>query len=239
MTDADASRGGVGVVVVAAGSGSRLRAEVPKAFVPIGGRPLLAYAISTVAALEGVRSLVVVVPPGYDDTSAWPAGSGAALPTFAVVVEGGAERSDSVRAGLAHVDPSCDVVLVHDAARAFTPVSVFERVVDAVRRGAAGAVPGLPVIDTIKSVDADGVITGTPERDSLRAVQTPQGFDAAVLRAAYDSGATATDDAALVEATGHHVIVVPGDASAFKVTTPEELRRAERLVADLERAPAS
>jgi 2-C-methyl-D-erythritol 4-phosphate cytidylyltransferase len=92
-------------------------------------------------------------------------------------------------------------------------------------------VPGLPVVDTIKVVDAAGVITGTPDRAVLRAVQTPQGFDATVLRAAYDSGLAATDDAALVELTGHPVRVVDGDPLAFKVTTPEDLAAAERLVA--------
>ena len=116
-------------------------------------------------------------------------------------------------------------------ARWWCPVAVFDRVVGAVAAGASGAVPGLPVVDTIKAVDADGTITGTPDRAGLRAVQTPQGFDADVLRAAYASGLSATDDAALVETLGHHVRVVAGDPLAFKVTTPEDLARAERLVA--------
>jgi len=146
-------------------------------------------------------------------------------------VAGGAKRGDSVRNGLERLDPACDVVLIHDAARCLTPVSTFERVVAAVGAGAAGAVPGLPVVDTIKTVDAEGVITGTPDRAALRAVQTPQGFDAKVLRTAYASGLSATDDAALVELTGHHVRVVEGDPLAFKVTTPEDLAHAERIVA--------
>ena len=116
------------------------------------------------------------------------------------------------------------------AASASTPVAVFERAIAAVRGGAAGAVPGLPVVYTIKVVDGEGVITGTPDRATLWAVQTPQGFDATVLRTAYASGLTATDDAALVEAIGHHVRAVEGDPLAFKITTPGDLARAELLV---------
>ena len=150
-----------------------------------------------------------------------------------MVVAGGAERTDSVAAGLAGLARvgDVDVVLVHDAARCLTPLDVFERVVDAVRRGAAGAVPGVGLVDTVKTVDAEGVITGTPDRASLRAVQTPQGFAREVLATAYRSGVQATDDAALVERCGHHVVVVDGDPLAFKVTTPEDLERAERVLA--------
>lgn len=222
----------MGVVVVAAGSGTRLGADVPKAFVQVAGRSLLSYAVERVTQVRGLTSVVLVLPEGwlpggdrYDHEVSrhLPAGT-----TFAV---GGAERTDSVRAGLERIDPGCDVVLVHDAARCLTPVATFDRVVDAVRAGAAGAVPGLPVVDTIKTVDDEGLITGTPDRASLRAVQTPQGFDARVLRAAYSSGLQATDDAALVELTGHHVRVVEGDPLAFKVTTREDLHRAEVLIA--------
>ena len=117
-------------------------------------------------------------------------------------VAGGAERTESVAAGLAALDTGCDVVLVHDAARCLTPTTVFDRVVAAVRAGADGVVPGLAVVDTVKTVDAEGLVTGTPDRVSLRAVQTPQGFRRAVLLAAHASGAVATDDAALVERRG-------------------------------------
>jgi 2-C-methyl-D-erythritol 4-phosphate cytidylyltransferase len=240
VTDADAAPGSVGVVVVAAGSGSRLGADVPKAFVLLRGRPLLAYAVDTVARLARLRSLVVVAPARHADPSdpADPVWSGVDLPPGAVVVPGGAERTDSVAAGLAALDPACDVVLVHDAARCLTPLEVFNRVVDAVVAGAAGAVgsvgavPGLPLVDTVKTVDAAGVITGTPDRSGLRAVQTPQGFRREVLATAYASGLSATDDAALVEQCGHRVLVVEGDPLAFKVTTPEDLARAERILSD-------
>ena len=145
-------------------------------------------------------------------------------------VTGGAERTASVAAGLAALPAGCDVVLVHDAARCLTPTAVFDRVVAAVRAGADGVVPGLAVVDTVKTVDAEGLVTGTPDRVSLRAVQTPQGFPRAVLLAAHASGVAATDDAALVERAGRRVLVVEGDPMAFKVTTPDDLERAERLV---------
>ena len=231
--DADSAPRGVGVVVVAAGSGARLAATAPKAFVPLAGRPILGHALDTVVRLQGLRSLVVVVPAELADAAA-PEWAGISLPAGAHVVIGGPERAESVAAGLALVGAECDVVLVHDAARCLTPLEVFDRVVEAVRAGtsgAAGAVPGLPVVDTVKTVDAQGVITGTPERAALRAVQTPQGFRRDVLVEAYRSGQVATDDAALVERMGHKVLVVEGDQLAFKVTTPADLDHAERLLA--------
>ncbi|NHA70348.1 2-C-methyl-D-erythritol 4-phosphate cytidylyltransferase [Phycicoccus flavus] len=229
MTDAHAAPRGVGVVVVAAGSGARLGAGVPKAFVPLHGRPLLGHALDTVARVPGLAAVSVVVPEGLLDvgSASW---HGVTLPAGAVVVAGGAERTASVAAGLAALGPDCDVVLVHDAARCLTPLAVFERVVAAVRSGDAGVVPGLAVVDTVKTVDEQGLVTGTPDRGTLRAVQTPQGFDRQVLLAAHASGVDATDDAALVERTGHRVRVVEGDPLAFKVTTPEDLERAARLL---------
>lgn len=232
MTDADAAPGGVGVVVVAAGSGSRLGAEVPKAFVQLRGRTLLSYAVERARGTRGLVAVVLVVPEDYADPSRL-TDLGVPLGPDTVIVVGGAERTDSVRAGLAAlaVDPRIEVVLVHDAARCLTPPTVFDRVVAAVAAGADGAVPGLAVIDTIKVVDSVGGVTGTLQRASLRAVQTPQGFRAEVLRTAYASGHQATDDAALVERAGGNVIVVDGDPMAFKVTTADDLARAERILA--------
>jgi 2-C-methyl-D-erythritol 4-phosphate cytidylyltransferase len=220
----------VGVVVVAAGSGTRLGAAVPKAFVALAGRPLLGHALDTVAAVPGVISVAVVVPADLLDP-AGPAWAGVLLPAGSTVVAGGADRTASVAAGLAALDPGCDVVLVHDAARCLTPVDVFERVVQAVRGGADGVVPGVAVVDTVKVVDTHGFVTATPERGTLRAVQTPQGFRRDVLVDAHASGVAATDDAALVEALGHRVLVVEGDPRAHKVTTADDLTRAERLLA--------
>jgi 2-C-methyl-D-erythritol 4-phosphate cytidylyltransferase len=228
VTDADAALGRVGVVIVAGGAGTRLGADVPKAFVRVAGRTLLSYAVERVAQVAGLASLVIVAPESHCTVEAM--ADVMPVPEGTIVVPGGAERSDSVRIGLERIDPSCGAILIHDAARCFTPVTVFERVIAAVRAGDAGAVPGVSVVDTIKAVDADGLITGTPDRSALRAVQTPQGFDAKLLRAAYASGLSGTDDAALVEAIGHHVRVVDGDPLAFKVTTPEDLARAEDLV---------
>lgn len=235
MTDADTPAGGVGIVIVAGGSGTRLGAEVPKAFARLAGRTLLSYAVERVARVGGLRSVVLVLPDGWlPDGAAFDHEVSRHLPPGTCFVVGGAERSDSVRAGIERIDRGCDVVLVHDAARCLTPTSLFDAVVAGVRSGRdhgwGGVVPGLAVVDTIKTVDARGLIVDTPERASLRAVQTPQGFDADVLRTAYASGLTATDDAALVEAAGHHVRVIEGDPLAFKITTPADLARAELLV---------
>jgi 2-C-methyl-D-erythritol 4-phosphate cytidylyltransferase len=146
-------------------------------------------------------------------------------------VAGGATRSESVRAGLAAVPPDADIVCVHDAARPLASADLYRRVVAAVVQGADGAVPGLPVIDTIKVVDATGAVTATPERSSLRAVQTPQAFRASVLRAAHASGAEGTDDAAVVEAAGGRVVVVDGEPTNRKITDPSDLDWAREQVA--------
>ena len=148
------------------------------------------------------------------------------------VVPGGAERTDSVAAGLRALDPAAGVVLVHDAARALTPREVFERVVEAVRGGHPAVIPALPVTDTIKSVDAEDRVVDTPDRAGLRAVQTPQGFLRETLERAHaEAPRAATDDAGLVEAAGGQVVVVPGSMEALKVTTPWDLRVAELILA--------
>lgn len=219
----------MGVVVVAAGSGTRLGADRPKAFVELAGVTILERAVS--GALEVTPAEIAVVVPEdlVGEASALVAGldSGA---TRCVVVPGGAERTNSVSAGLAALSPTVDRVLVHDAARCLTPATVFGRVLAALDAGATGAIPGVPVVDTIKVVGPDGRITATPRRETLRAVQTPQGFDRTVLAAAHAAGAAATDDAAMVEALGHDVLVVEGDERALKVTTPADLTRAEQLL---------
>jgi 2-C-methyl-D-erythritol 4-phosphate cytidylyltransferase len=146
------------------------------------------------------------------------------------VVPGGAQRGDSVAAGLRVLGDEVDIVLVHDAARCLAPVTVFDRVVAAVAAGAAAVVPGTAVVDTIKQVDGDGLVVGTPDRSALRAVQTPQGFRRAVLERAHAVSSFATDDAGLVERLGEQVLVVEGDPLAFKVTTPADLDAAARLL---------
>lgn len=231
-------------ILTAAGSGSRLGSDVPKALVPAGGVPLVVRAARALVA-AGVHELVVTAPDGHvDDVAALLAADPAVAPARVRVVPGGASRQASVAAGLAALGPAADVVLVHDAARALTPPGLVARVEAAVRAGHGAVVPGLPVTDTVKEVgpaDDGGAapVRGTPDRARLRAVQTPQGFDRRLLEAAHAAGAAraadeasaATDDAALCEAVGAAVWVVPGERSAFKVTTALDLLLAEALLA--------
>ncbi|RMI29248.1 2-C-methyl-D-erythritol 4-phosphate cytidylyltransferase [Nocardia stercoris] len=226
--------GRVVALVPAAGQGVRLGASMPKAFVPVGGSPMLTLAVDGLIASGVVDHVVIMVPAELVSTTAAlldRAQSSAAPEIPVTVVAGGSERTDSVRAGLAAA-PDAALVLVHDAARALTPPALVAQVVAALRAGHRAVVPGLPVADTIKSVDASGVVTGTPDRAALRAIQTPQGFDAELLRAAYALDVPATDDAGLVELLGAQVHVVPGDPRAFKITTPLDLHLATSLLAD-------
>ena len=200
----------VWAVVVAAGRGERFGA--PKQYEPLGGRRVLDWALDAAAARsEGV--VLVVLPERAGDPE----------PAAPAVVGGGATRSASVRAGLAAVPAEADVVLVHDAARPLAPPELFDAVLIAVAAGADGAVPGLPLTDTVKRVARDGGVVETLDRHGLVVVQTPQAFRAGVLRAAHATGGEASDDAALVEATGGRVVVVPGAPAAAKVTAPGDL----------------
>ncbi|KUI33054.1 2-C-methyl-D-erythritol 4-phosphate cytidylyltransferase [Mycobacterium sp. IS-1742] len=213
-------------VVPAAGSGQRLAAGAPKAFVNLAGRPMLEHAIAGLRDSGVVDSIVVAVPPSRTDEAKLVFGG------EAVIVAGGADRTESVSIALAAVGDT-DYVLVHDAARALTPPSLVVRVVRALESGHSAVVPGLPVADTIKAVDANGAVLGTPERAGLRAVQTPQGFHVDVLRRAYARVGEGgfTDDASMVEQAGGQVQVVDGDPLAFKITTPLDLVLAEAILA--------
>lgn len=224
MNDAD-NGGSVVALVPAAGRGVRLGEQSPKAFVPVGGTPMVRLAVDSLLAAGVVDRIIVMVP------AEWVESAVALLPPSEVVrvVVGGAERTDSVRAGLAAA-PDAGYFLVHDAARALTPPALIGRIVGELRAGRRAVVPALPVVDTVKSVDAAGVVTGTPDRAALRAVQTPQGFTADLLRAAYAADVPATDDAGLVERLGEPVHTVAGDPLAFKITTPLDLRLAETLL---------
>lgn len=214
----------------AAGSGERLGAGVPKALAPLAGQPILAHAVRGLVADPRVALIVLAAPEGLEhDLGAVAAGASGGVPT--VVVTGGATRAQSVRSALAVVPETFEVVLVHDAARCLVPREVVAAVIDAVAAGAAAVVPGLPVVDTIRELAEDGS-SRTIDRSRLRAVQTPQGFAAATLRRAHAGGdAGATDDAGMVEALGVPVVLVPGHARAFKVTSPLDLTLAEALVA--------
>ena len=222
-------------VLTAAGSGSRLGCEVPKALVELSGRPLVWWAARGLRA-GGVGAIVVTAPAAsLDEFRAGIADIGG------VEVVAGSDRSRqaSVALGLAALGQHKpgDVVLVHDAARPLTPAQVTARVIDAVRAGAGAVIPVLPVTDTLKSVDASGVVTGTPRRADMVAVQTPQGFRWDVLMRAHEAGASlgadeavaATDDAGLVEAIGAVVHTVAGDERSLKVTRPLDLSLAQLL----------
>jgi 2-C-methyl-D-erythritol 4-phosphate cytidylyltransferase len=198
--------------------------------VPLAGSTLLGHAVARALAVREVDHVVIVAPASHHGEAGVVA-SRSARPEAVVVVTGGAERTDSVAAGLAALWETDRIVLVHDAARALAPPSLFTRLVWEVRSGHPAVVPGVPVADTIKQVDAEGDVVSTLERGALRAIQTPQAFLREVLEQAHAGAHKATDDAALVERTGVRVRVVAGDAAAFKITTPSDLAAAERLLA--------
>lgn len=212
-------------VVPAAGRGERLGAAVPKAMHPLAGEPLLVHAVRALQAAPSVAAVVVAAPPSQQQEVC------ALLGPRVCVVPGGATRQESVARSLAVLASEVDAVLVHDAARPLTPPSLIESVASAVLGGERAVVPGLPIPDTVKQVDAAGRVVSTVDRAGLRAIQTPQGFERALLQRAH-AGARSelTDDAGLVEQLGQSVLVVPGDDAAFKVTRPGDLARAEAFL---------
>jgi 2-C-methyl-D-erythritol 4-phosphate cytidylyltransferase/2-C-methyl-D-erythritol 2,4-cyclodiphosphate synthase len=222
----------LGIVVVAAGSGTRLGGSEPKAFVALRGVPVLERALRGVFDSVEPAQVVLVVPSSHLKAARSIADRVAGVASDSVsVVAGGATRQASVAAGLAALAAGVDTVLVHDAARALTPPVLFDRVARAVRSTGGGVIPALPVTDTVKRVGADAAVLGTVDRSDLVHVQTPQGFPREDLATAY-AGAIEehTDDAALFAAAGHVVTVVEGEARAFKITTPWDLRRAENVL---------
>jgi 2-C-methyl-D-erythritol 4-phosphate cytidylyltransferase len=204
-----------GAIVVAAGRGERFGA--PKQFLSAGALRLVDHAVAAAGAVCDV--VVVVLPEGRTWDGA----------TVAAAVPGADTRSGSVRAGLAALDDDVEIVVVHDAARPLATPGLFELVIDTVRAGADAAIPALPVADTLKRVEGDRVV-GTVERSGLVAVQTPQAFRAAALRAAHADGGEATDDAALVEGHGGVVVVVGGDPRNLKVTNVADIAVVEALL---------
>jgi len=195
----------VWTIVVAAGSGTRFGGA--KQFARLGAGTVVDWAVREVGKWSD--GVVVVVPPGSQVSSGQ--------------VEGGATRSESVCNGLNAVPAEATIVCVHDAARPFVTEAVFARVVDAVVGGADGAVPGVDVADTIKVVDTQGHVVSTPDRTTLRAIQTPQAFNASMLRDAHGRGLQGTDDAAIVEAVGGKVVVVQGDPLLRKITSHDDM----------------
>ncbi|MRX44156.1 2-C-methyl-D-erythritol 4-phosphate cytidylyltransferase [Agromyces sp. Q22] len=231
----------VAVIVVAAGSGTRLGHPEPKALVPLGDDTILGVALDAVLGMREAPFVVVVAPADRVDEVRERCATRAAEATVdLVVVAGGLTRQESVALGLAELPREIEVVLVHDAARPLAPSAVFDEVAAAVEARGHGIVPGLPVVDTVKRVDGEGHVLETVDRSELAAMQTPQGFPREVLESAYAAaGADFTDDAALVAAAGVPVDVVPGDARAFKVTVPSDLHRAEQLLAERRAAVAA
>ncbi|HET7784266.1 MULTISPECIES: 2-C-methyl-D-erythritol 4-phosphate cytidylyltransferase [Pseudarthrobacter] len=238
------------VILVAAGSGQRLGYGMPKAAVPLGGEPILMHALRGIVASGAGSQVCVALPPGDDalrrlceDFRQELADGGPLLS----IVDGGSTRADSVRAGMAALMDGIEAVLVHDAARALTPESVFHRVTDALAAGAAAVIPAVAVVDTVKTVAATTgpdselapeVVTGTAPREELRAVQTPQGFQLNTLLKAHEAARAlgpkesdaVTDDAMLVEMLGIPVHVVRGSTQSLKITTPLDLILAEGLL---------
>ncbi|MCU1515313.1 MAG: ispD [Pseudarthrobacter sp.] len=238
------------VILVAAGSEQRLGYGMPKAAVPLGGEPLLTHALRGIVASGIGTQVCVALPAGDDglrqlceDFRAELADGGPLL----TIVDGGATRADSVRAGIAALMDGIEAVLVHDAARALTPEAVFHRVADALAAGAAAVIPAVAVVDTVKTVAATTgedsavapeIVTGTAPREDLRAVQTPQGFRLGTLLKAHEAAknlderqsAAVTDDAMLVELLGTQVFAVRGSTQSLKITTPLDLILAEGLL---------
>jgi 2-C-methyl-D-erythritol 4-phosphate cytidylyltransferase len=211
-------------LIVAAGSGERLGAGRPKALVELAGRSLVQWSVDALRDVNGMRRIVVALPPGAEP------------PEGVIAVEGGASRSDSVRRALQAAGEG-DIVLVHDAARPLLTADLAERVIAALAsdEDADGAIAAAPVTDTVKRVDSAGTVSETLDRGELWAVQTPQVFRRGAIERALDVSAEqlalAGDDAWLVEQAGGRVIVVRASEENLKVTVPRDLRMAELLLA--------
>jgi 2-C-methyl-D-erythritol 4-phosphate cytidylyltransferase / 2-C-methyl-D-erythritol 2,4-cyclodiphosphate synthase len=212
-------------IVLAAGAGRRLGGDLPKAFLTLADRPILTLAAAAAAASPAIEGLIAAVPAGYEDVAA-DCVDGLAIPCTIVV--GGRTRQASVRAALDALDGSVEVVVVHDAARPFAPPDLFTAVVGALVGGIDGAIPVVPVTDTVKRV-ADGRVVATVDRNELALAQTPQAFRLEALRDAHrradGMGSERTDDAALIETVGT-VVTVAGDPMNVKITTMFDLARA-------------
>ncbi len=222
----------ISAVVVAGGAGQRFGSDVPKQFLLARGKPVVTYAVETIASLSGVQRIALVVPQGWIShvrDSVLPA---ADYDIDVRVSEGGARRRDSVMIGLSELGDE-GLVIVHDGVRPLASCSLMEKVVEAARVSGA-AVAALPVRETLKEV-RDGRVVRTVEREGLWSIQTPQAFDIVLLREAHaktPADLDAPDDAAMVELLGHTITIVEGEAANIKVTRPEDLRFAESLLGE-------
>ena len=211
----------IAAIIAAAGSGERFGASIPKALIQLGDRTLLEHSISALSSVAD--KIVVSAPTGYEDQIR------ALVGNDITVVTGGATRSESVRLALATIEKA-EFVLVHDAARALASRELAARVVTALKAGDVAVIPALPEVDTVKVIDDNGYVTSTPDRTTLRRVQTPQGFTFSVFKSAHATASDATDDAALVAAAGHKVRVIDGEERALKITTPHDLATALQVM---------
>ena len=214
-------------IIAGAGMGHRLGAEIPKALIQIQGITLLQRAFISLSKV--VDEIVITAPAGYEEQFK------AIVGQSAEVITGGVLRSDSIRVALKALSPSVESVLIHDAARALASSALAARVLGELQSGQSAVIPVLKVIDTIKEIDRDGFVRATPDRSSLVAAQTPQGFNRQVLERAHSASDDATDDAALVEAIGVKVKTIDGEASAFKITTKEDIGQALLLLSPIDR----
>ena len=217
-------------IVVAGGAGMRMGGVTPKQFLPLGGRTILERTISALAASTQIDAILLALPPGLpEDLKA----SYRGLPKVLQSVDGGSERQDSVRNALSAVPEEAEVILVHDAVRPFVSADLLARCVAQAREHGA-VVPVVPVRETVKEWDPNGKTLSTVDRSLLFRSQTPQGFRAGILRAAYEkaeaAGRRGTDDASIVEGAGYPVTPIPGEEANLKITIPEEFRMAEGLL---------
>ena len=212
----------VAAIIAAAGSGERLGADIPKALVQLGGRSLVEYAFAHLS--PSVSEIVIAVPAESQKEFASLFGDSARI------VVGGATRSSSIQAALREISSEIDFILVHDAARPLASSALAQRIIDELVKGKKAVIPVLPVVDTVKKIDAKGYVAETPDRQALRAVQTPQGFAASVLREAHKSAGDATDDAGLVEKMGIPIKTIDGEVQALKITTKDDLALAQRML---------
>lgn len=219
----------VAVILAAAGEGRRLGSRLPKALVPLAGTPLFLHSLRTFAALPFVREIAVVLPAEWVERIRKQLGKRLETLKVTTLVPGGARRQDSVRIGLDAT--TAPVVLVHDAARPMiTKEAIAAVALAAAKHGAA--VLAHPAVDTIKIADARGRVVSTPDRSQVWHAQTPQGVRRDVFQNAYkvNGRKDATDDVQLVERAGGKVVIVAGPPSNFKVTTPDDLARAQTYI---------
>lgn len=221
-----AATGRVAAIIPAAGSGTRLGADVPKAFLALGGLSLLTR---SALAMSAVADVLIIAAPmdGLGEASTQLAQVDAEIH----IISGGEHRQESVAKALRMVPADVSIVLVHDAARPLVPIEVTQRVVATIRKGGKAVIPVLPLVDTIKRVNNQGVAIETVDRNQLRRVQTPQGFDRATLDLAYQNPeVVATDDAGLMDALGIVVLTVAGDERSLKITTMADVQHALSLL---------